>query len=646
LVAIMLALAIASIFLAIWASQARLDVQGPSALAISPDGSSWLAVEREIWQIDASGRRIQSLPGPSDRKGVAQLMLRPNGTLWAVIQGEEVVYALDGSSWGKAVRLQWQADLHRHGTRAQTLAIAADGRIAAATGGGHAVALFAPDGNFIARTPPGTYQFTNGLWFEGETLWTTDTNGGALVRLELPSMKVLQRLSLKFGDDRQRFLGAANPWPQSATPNAQTPLAAQILFRGDMKHGHAVAVATNGSVKPFFARESMQPLDVQWHAASQSWWVVDAESFQVMRWTANGDPLPPAFADDVRALLEGQRAANARLAWQYYGGLGAGVALFMLAIVGLGIRKLREQRAAAAMLAWKLGTPDLSFAASLRLRLSNWPFMLPLLALFCIQLLPRDQLRSAWSVALTFAPSWFWLGLACAYVLITIALAIRAQKRFATEPEFEPLVNAFAITMLKRNTQALELADGEKPREATSFQHGLRTDVLVLTNQRLMFYRLQGLGRLKLHLAIPWHYVQRFEHDGKQVVRVEAQNGEKHKKWELISHTQSDRTRRATAAAPRQLEPAPSALQVAVASMLIPGLGQSLQGRKETALSHFVMAIIIASVAAYVWWLALAPRTQVDIWLLVFASVGYAMMAFSSAWEAFAHSREHYSIGQ
>ena len=58
-----LLLAVAAVVLALQASQRRIAIQGPSALAVLPDGTVWLGVEQALWRFDSPcGRRAPPSP--------------------------------------------------------------------------------------------------------------------------------------------------------------------------------------------------------------------------------------------------------------------------------------------------------------------------------------------------------------------------------------------------------------------------------------------------------------------------------------------------------------------------------------------------------------------------------------------------------
>jgi len=177
-------------------------------------GEVWLGVERELWRVSRDTQAIEAtgLPGTP-----ASLVHAPDGSVVASVRGDATLYVLDAASARVARRLspQWPDDLRQHGARAINFAFAADGRVAVATGGGHAVALFDPEGRFLARTPPGAYEFTNGLWWSAEGLWTTDTNRFALRLLDPATLAERRAVDLGPGTEGS-YLGPARARPGPA----------------------------------------------------------------------------------------------------------------------------------------------------------------------------------------------------------------------------------------------------------------------------------------------------------------------------------------------------------------------------------------------------------------------------------------------
>ena len=188
----------------------------------------------------------------------AVLMPHPHGHLVAWVRREDRLHLLaagDARPLG-SITLQWPADLARHGRDAIHFALAPDGRVAVATGGGHTVALFDAQGRFLARSAQGAFRFTNGLWWADGSWWATDTNRPALVRLADTDLKELQRLPLPDvpADDGRRqpwyFLGLAAA-SHGAPIDGQPVLGSVARMANDMERAHVVDVTASGAQRAY-----------------------------------------------------------------------------------------------------------------------------------------------------------------------------------------------------------------------------------------------------------------------------------------------------------------------------------------------------------------------------------------------------------
>lgn len=342
----LLALAIAAIAFAFWASDRRVRIQGPSALAVLPDGRVWLSVDERLWQMDGQGARqrevaqaVHGVPGL-----IGNLVVHPNGQLVASRRDDATLYFLDAATGQARSRLvpAWPSDLQRHGGRAITYAFHPDGRIAISTGGGHAVALFDASGRFLARTAPGTYEFSNGLWWSGESLWTTDTNRFALVELDGRTLAEKSRVRLRGAVANRRYLGMAAGAPAGAAPGV---LGSVVRFSNGMIRGHVVDVRRDGSQRDFPVAAAMEPRDVKWRGSELL--VVDGARYAVARFSADYKPLADFGDAAVRAQLQAMPHSRARLQQLYRGGLAVAVALFVAGFA-LALRAQALERKGAA----------------------------------------------------------------------------------------------------------------------------------------------------------------------------------------------------------------------------------------------------------------------------------------------------------
>ena len=188
-----LAIAIGAVLGSVQATLRSGALQGPQALLVTPAAEVWLGVDHDLWRITAQGqlRDVTPVAAIGLPGAPANLVRVPGAGVVATVRGDPILYFLDTATARVTRTLlpQWPADLASHGKRAINLAFDAQGRLAVATGGGDAVALFDAEGRFLARTPPGTYQFTNGLWWNEAGLWTTDTNRYTLRLLDRETMQ-------------------------------------------------------------------------------------------------------------------------------------------------------------------------------------------------------------------------------------------------------------------------------------------------------------------------------------------------------------------------------------------------------------------------------------------------------------------------
>lgn len=334
-----LALAIAAIGAALYASTRAAGVQGPGALVVTAADEAWLGIDDELWRLAADGTTLGhqpfatlGLPGPP-----AGWQRLASGRIVATVRDDPGLYWIDPATRRVERRVQprWPADLERHAARATTAAVHDDGRIAIATGGGHAVALFAADGAFIARTAPGTYRFTNGLWWLGDELWTTDTNRFVLRRLD--GRTLASRGDIPLAAARaERFLGPARLHPGAG--NGSAPLAALVRLQGDMTAGGISAIDTDGRERLFAMEAAFEPRDLDWLRGALI--ATDGRRQAVRRWAADGSAQPD-FGDAVlqRRLAEG---VSSRHAWRRLYALGLGAAALCFGI-GLALA-VRAQR--------------------------------------------------------------------------------------------------------------------------------------------------------------------------------------------------------------------------------------------------------------------------------------------------------------
>lgn len=657
--------AIVALGLSFWFSNARVQIQGPSALAVMDDGSVWLSVDHELWRLSPEGQLLERLSvaqlGIAGRVGA--LVRDPAGRLALGIRDVETLALFDPSTRRVtgSIRPQWPDSLARHGSRAIYFAFAADGRLAIATGGGHAVALFGPDGRYIARTAPGLYEFTNGLWWAGDTLWTTNTNAFTLVALTTPELAPRQQLRLPSGLGGS-FLAMAQP--SRGTPRdsgtEDAPLASLVRFGGDMRRGRIVDVFADGTEREFEGSAGMEVRDLAWQGRVLL--AVDGAPFALRRFGADGKALAP-FGDAafVKALAELQHAKD-RYRLAYLLALGSALVLFGAGFVLALVQQKRERRARGERIlsAAECGMPPATWQTQLLSAGVFGAVVMLLLALLAVTALVSGSPLALAGVALLVAP---WL-------------TGRAVAWLARRPDMEPILNHAGLQRLPSPGLAATLEPQERVREVIMLMRSMNGQLLVLTTQRLLLFganklevqlrqslALDELGRVSLRRASKasagWR-VLAWISAAQAYLRVTDRAGQVFA--EGLSH--SPRTARRVAellsmrrpraggvGADRVADPPPGPSSVrgptagtgaargdwrpVLASLLLPGLGQWMQGRGRSALLFFIPAAVAAvgGVIPLVWTLA-GPRAAVDPSMVLQVVGVQALVAVLSAWDS------------
>ena len=661
---LLLTLAVISVGLAFWVSNKRLNIQGPSALAVLPDQSVWISVEDALWHLDPNGKRLAVIDAATLGVGgvIGNLIIHPNGQLVASVRDDPTLYFLDPVSATIRSRLvpQWPVDLREHGSRAITYGFHEDGRLAVSTGGGHAVAVFDASGRFLMRSKPGLYQFTNGLWWTSDSLWTTDTNGMALLELNTGTLEVKSRVRLLQHQNGWKYLGMAVSLHGRPTLAGQTaPLVTLVRFANGMVEGHATDVFSNGMQSDYPVASTLEPRDIKWRGDELL--LVDAASYAIKRYS-NRRTLLPDFGDaEVRDALRGSLERRASLQMQYYAGLVGAVVLFAIGFAAaMRAQNLEKKQALAALQVdlSQLGTPRLSqvslLLASLRL------FWLPV-ALMGIVMLLEPGLRYFPDFAKSAARP-LSLGTLVLYVA-AFYLFLRSSRRETVNPAAEAVFNYRAVQTLESELAFWRLRQpGELPRE-TVMLSGSKGGMqwLVLTNRRLLVFvaspkdrtflaeyprhEIASLRLLEPHEMSRWQRWQQHVSLGGAALRFEFKDG-----TTLQGRTPATVTARRMAALLRTVAfDAPSlsemsqaqreqarpharvpsqheALRQAAASFLLPGLGQRMQGREASSLHFFVvwLLLLLFFVVPLVWTLW-APRAAVSLGYRLYLAGAYVL---------------------
>ena len=677
----LLALAIAALGTALWASSQRSHIQGPSALAVLADESVWVGVDDALWHLDASGKRLLrvdtrtlGLGGP-----ISNLVPHPNGQLVATVRDDPVLYFLNPTTAAVISRMapQWPEELKGHASRAITPAFHDDGRLALSTGGGHAVALFDAAGVFLARSQPGAYVFTNGLWWTKDSLWTTNTNGSALLELDPRTLARKSQVLLRQAQGGMRYLGMATRSQGLQREVGQAaPLATLVRFANGMVVGHATDVFSDGSQANFPAGTNAvtptEPRSIQWRGSELL--MVDGASFAIKRYASDRQPLTDFGDAAVQGELADLLARREALQAQYSAGLAAALGLFCFGFAAAMWAQRQEKKQSLTVL-----DVDLSQVGTLRLSRVQWvlaalklcwPLMLCLAAALLLVLVLKQfpDFFKALAPMLLLA---FLLG---TYLLVAVGaiVLIRTLRRSRHAPESEAVVNFQAMRLLETNRSFwVKRLVNELPRETLMMvgpQRGLLW--LVLTNQRLLVHAsnredhtlvlchprrdIAALRLLAPHEMSTWQRVQHVFSLGSATLRFEFSDGSTLQgatasaatARRLVALLQASRAEAPTASqmtqtlrdqaltAPAQ-PPGGTARWQVLASLLVPGLGQWMQGRSGTALRLFLgwSLLIVFFVVPMVWTLW-APRAAVPVRYGVYLAAAYALTCGLAAFDA------------
>ncbi len=658
----LLAASIAAAGFALFASSRAIAIQGPGALVATAADELWIAVDQRLWRLDAEGRRLSDidvrdtgLPGAP-----ANLVRHPSGAIVATVRDDATLYflAADSQRVDRRVRPQWPTSLASDSARAINLAFADDGRIAVATGGGHAVALFDADGRFLARTAPGTYRFTNGLWWQGAELWTTDTNRHRLLRLDAKTLAVVETVAL---DEAGccRFLGAARAEKNSGSTSMRTAL---IRFTSNMTRGEVVLVEKGATVRPLTEGGVFEPRDADWLQGRLL--VSDGESHSIRQWAVDLNPLP-AFGDAAVQTEMSNRLAL-RDSWRgwYRAAIASAIGVFAVAFalaVWSQLQQRRAERGASIDLS-QLGTPLRSWREIAKMQWHVFgALVVPLIAILALKLLPRSETTASMRIT----------GFAVvAILLIVTCLIVSRRAKRAQSAEFEPMWNQLAMSRLvASDARALGLAADESVLETFVLRAPMPRWV-VLTDRRLLVFRLNGFGH-RLERAIPrtsivavsdrrgalrpvrglfriadpmpGRWLELNFADGQFLVgTLPTASLAKRVTQLLAADAEANRvspTHDSTVEYSQQLSPAakagPSPRLAAALSALIPGLGQAMQGRTGTALLLFVLWLVVMLFAVLpIAWALIGPKREVSTLIAALTLAAPLVVAAVAAFDA------------
>lgn len=599
----LLVLALGGIALSLFANQKSVGIQGPGTVrAVAPD-TLWLAVDEELWVLDPQGRRkaVRSVQSLGLGEAISNIVRAPEGQVLLSSRGDPHWQLVDAATLQpvRTIRPQWPAEFAGTYLRAVHLAVSPQGEIAAATGGGHTVLLFDREGRFRARTAPDTYRFTNGLWWSPEGWWTTDTNRFALHLLDAQALAVLRTVELRRSPVDHPYLGEALPSQGAAWPGTGLPPLATLTRLGSlMEPGHVVDVFPNGAQVVFNREVIPQLRDIAWFDGHLL--AIDGEAFALRRFDAGRRALEPFGDAQVQAALAQLRAD--RSYWRSLGSRYAVLVSAVLLVAGLAAYARSRQLEAAETMAAREAGVEPGPARPRRRLLANW------------------------------------LGL----------------SRRSARPEDEAARNRRAVEWLTQHDDFERIRlPSEVPRETVDLP-GWHSRWLLVTNRRILLFVASARER---RLASEW--------PRRAVVAAEVPD--RVSAWarlrgapNLVLTFTTGTTLRLRCASPvtaRRVAqllmsspavpdpmagtmqiplPAPRRWHEVLASFVVPGSGQWLQGRFATGVVLFTAGLLLC---VYVWapvlWALHGPKMEVSMrsisnaflaWLVI------ALVASSDAW--------------
>lgn len=599
----LLAFALAGIAVSLLANQKSAAIQGPGTLRAVGADHLWVAVDEELWVLDAQGRRraVRGTQSLGFGESLSNIVPTPQGQVLLASRGDAQWQLVDPATLQRVRTIQpaWPGDFAGSYLRAVHLAVSPQGDIAAATGGGHAVLLFDREGRFRARTAPGTYRFTNGLWWSPEGWWTTDTNRFALHLLDADTLAVKRSVELRRSPVDHPYLGEAipsqgAPWPGTGLP----PLATLTRLGALMEPGHVVDVFPNGAQVVFNREVITQLRDIAWFDGHLL--AIDGEAFALRRFDAERRALAPFGDAQVQAALAKRRAD--RLYWRSLGSQYAVLVSALLLVAGLvAYARSRQLAAAEEVAAREAGIeapparpPGLSWLRRLGLRWrSTRPEHEAALNQRAVEWLTahddfdRIRLPSEAPRETVYLPGWHsrWLLVTNRRVLLFVASA--RERRLASEWPRRAVVSA------------------ELPTRASAWEWFWGAPNLVLT------FTTGTTLRLRCASAVT----------ARRVAQL------------LMSSPALPDPMAGTVQIPL---PAPRRWHEVLASFVVPGSGQWLQGRFATGVALFTAGLLLC---AYVWgpvlWALHGPKMEVSTRSIANAFIAWlliALVASSDAW--------------
>lgn len=370
---LLLMAALACLWMAWQARQQQAALPLPSRMVPLTDGAVWMVMDHRLWLLDREGAvtaRLTAQEAGLPSLPLAWARLDPPRTreedvnmdeltaegeplqhvgptqLVALVAGTRQAHVL-GARTGRLqhrIVLQWPADLAEVASEPTALAVHPDGRMAIALGPAGVVAVFSAQGQLIARTAPGTYAAsrvpTQGLWWDGETLWTTDAERNNLVSLKGSDLSVIGRLTLPKDGQRASHTTVALAHPNAGT-QVVSPLATLVRLDRDLSEGRVTHVWADGLEKDEALGDGARPGGMAW--LGETLLVSENRDIRLRRFDSDRLPLSDLGDQAVTQTLAQLRTARDELIHRMLGWLAGAIAT---GIAGAGL---------LGWLAWRSG---------------------------------------------------------------------------------------------------------------------------------------------------------------------------------------------------------------------------------------------------------------------------------------------------
>ena len=663
-------------------SQKSVAIQGPGAMqAVSPE-RVWLGVNTDLWVMDASGRILaqKSAEDFGFKEAISNIALAPNGEALLTTRGDPTwkVVRVSDLSVIRTITPQWPEEFKGNVSRAIHVAVSPAWDIAVATGGGHTVLLFGSDGKLKARTPNGTYYFTNGLLHSPQGWWTTDTNNYVLRLLD--SETLVGKGSIHLTESMGAYNALGEMTASRGAPKATTgelPLVTVSRLGFLMEPGYVVDVFPDGSQASYNKEPLPRVQDITW--LGETLLVVDGGQYQVLRFSSRREAMPPFGDAEVRRLLSDMH--DDRVFWVNLSSRYMFLLAATLLLCGIGAYSRHKKLTARAFVKERVtrtvGTPLTPvFLNRQWLWAIFWPLAVRLgVVLFCVFWLSGTALF--YSAVYRQTNPWWLLMVLILTIPLPIFLAALWQqkryKRFSLKPDYEGVMNRKAMSWLLDHDDWDKIRqDGEVARE-TLLLRGARTffaktQWVLVTSQRVLVFAVSARERrlvdewprsAVVFAGLPekdpmggksprwlgrWLVPQpnlriRFN-SGEVIVGISPSAVTAIRVAALLTRTKPVHqptllhgSRQAATIAPARRR---RRWHQIIVSMVIPGLGQWLQDRFVSGTVFFTAAVLLVLFGlGPVLWAASGPKMHVGMFTKLNYLAWWFLLALVSAWDTY-----------